>query len=266
MEWLCDASGVAQETEVIYVSDESEAGDDIVIDAPLEAAPLQPIVTNTPTQPIVLFISLNAQQPSLSSSTSVIQHTSRLAINQPQASTSGTHQLPQPNEPQASTSGTQKLPQPNAIHEQEDSDSEYASTASMPIITELPRVEIEKQVLADRDIAIDLHLQLNPLDSTYFEHDEWSNESFDSLEMLQVADEVDGEYMTDDSDFSSGNTEKMQECPICYENLFDKEPRRLPCGHYVCSDCLYEWYHINHDCPLCRAYIPHKRCCRRVGN
>ncbi|XP_069159705.1 uncharacterized protein [Procambarus clarkii] len=55
------------------------------------------------------------------------------------------------------------------------------------------------------------------------------------------------------------NTDKPEECTVCYENYEEatRRPRTLPCGHTFCSDCIENA--IENDrlpCPNCRA--PHR--------
>ena len=43
------------------------------------------------------------------------------------------------------------------------------------------------------------------------------------------------------------------DCSICLENITDCIT--TSCNHKFCKTCIYNWYHINKSCPLCRSVI-----------
>jgi len=55
-----------------------------------------------------------------------------------------------------------------------------------------------------------------------------------------------------------------EECPICLENIFEREESILStdCGHLFCYKCLKKWQKNEpgepppHKCPCCRQNIP----------
>ena len=44
-------------------------------------------------------------------------------------------------------------------------------------------------------------------------------------------------------------------CSICLSKVI--KPKKLPCGHEFCKDCINNWLSISpaHDCPHCRTII-----------
>ena len=56
--------------------------------------------------------------------------------------------------------------------------------------------------------------------------------------------------------------EPEEKCGICFEpfSMFN-DPKRLPCSHVFCCDCLKDWATIcfngiGINCPLCRKAVP----------
>ncbi len=54
----------------------------------------------------------------------------------------------------------------------------------------------------------------------------------------------------------------VDECPICFDENYNKFSATLKCGHKICSQCLVshtlkaqEINKINVECPLCRSVI-----------
>ncbi|GMN64772.1 hypothetical protein TIFTF001_033852 [Ficus carica] len=46
-------------------------------------------------------------------------------------------------------------------------------------------------------------------------------------------------------------------CVICMEEvMIGSHVTRMPCSHVYHSDCVLEWLHENHTCPLCRFKLP----------
>ena len=49
---------------------------------------------------------------------------------------------------------------------------------------------------------------------------------------------------------------EKKDCAICLENLYSennlKKPVILKCEHKFHPNCLYQWFHKNSTCPLCR--------------
>ena len=49
-------------------------------------------------------------------------------------------------------------------------------------------------------------------------------------------------------------SESIVECPICWNEMAQRKPQSLPCGHLYCNECL-ETCCINRDfkmCPICK--------------
>ena len=44
-------------------------------------------------------------------------------------------------------------------------------------------------------------------------------------------------------------------CPICLEEIPEKEMKVLDCNHEYHNSCIEEWMRYNPRCPECRAYI-----------
>ena len=44
-------------------------------------------------------------------------------------------------------------------------------------------------------------------------------------------------------------------CPICFEELGEKNLCITKCGHKFCFDCMFKHLNIKNDCPLCRAKL-----------
>ena len=44
----------------------------------------------------------------------------------------------------------------------------------------------------------------------------------------------------------------MQKCCICFS---DNPNCKSSCNHYFCKSCIYNWFNIKHNCPLCRCYL-----------
>ena len=49
---------------------------------------------------------------------------------------------------------------------------------------------------------------------------------------------------------------KVDDCPVCYEPLENKNMFITPCNHHLCNDCAGK---CNNTCPMCRqelCYLP----------
>jgi hypothetical protein len=47
----------------------------------------------------------------------------------------------------------------------------------------------------------------------------------------------------------------MIECPVCFENIGDKNSCVTTCGHKFCLNCLLQSYNSLNNCPLCRETL-----------
>ncbi|KAM5581845.1 hypothetical protein ABKV19_010872 [Rosa sericea] len=48
-------------------------------------------------------------------------------------------------------------------------------------------------------------------------------------------------------------------CSICWLGYYGGQEQLvtgLPCSHYYHEDCIVQWLHINHFCPMCRFAMP----------
>lgn len=56
----------------------------------------------------------------------------------------------------------------------------------------------------------------------------------------------------------SGIIGRTPSCAICLKDFAEEEGMvtRMPCSHYYHGDCIVEWLHINHLCPMCRYPMP----------
>lgn len=68
----------------------------------------------------------------------------------------------------------------------------------------------------------------------------------DNILRLKIVGELQ-EYKLDEDDI----------CNICYDDLKNKDIIALPCGHFLCLDCIQNssWIHERQMCPLCRQKI-----------
>ncbi|XP_050226042.1 uncharacterized protein LOC126675444 [Mercurialis annua] len=56
--------------------------------------------------------------------------------------------------------------------------------------------------------------------------------------------------------FDDENLEEKK-CVICLEEMeMGMEAIRMPCSHFYHQDCILQWLHKSHLCPLCRHKIP----------
>jgi hypothetical protein len=44
-------------------------------------------------------------------------------------------------------------------------------------------------------------------------------------------------------------------CPICLEEIGEKNRCITPCGHYFCATCIFKSIMVRPTCPLCRSVI-----------
>ena len=49
--------------------------------------------------------------------------------------------------------------------------------------------------------------------------------------------------------------EEKDDCPICYEEIMDKNFCVTKCGHKFCMDCMPKHLQNNQKCPLCRDQV-----------
>ncbi|GMI87382.1 hypothetical protein HRI_002407500 [Hibiscus trionum] len=48
-----------------------------------------------------------------------------------------------------------------------------------------------------------------------------------------------------------------QDCTICLEELkVGSDASQMPCAHIFHGDCIQEWLHTSHYCPICRFEMP----------
>lgn len=60
---------------------------------------------------------------------------------------------------------------------------------------------------------------------------------------------------------ASGGRENIEECAVCFENLFTEDesysaPVEIPCNHYFHMACIRKWFKEIRSCPVCNARIP----------
>jgi len=46
-----------------------------------------------------------------------------------------------------------------------------------------------------------------------------------------------------------------QECPICYEMIYQNDMCTLPCAHMFHGSCVTQWLRQNPSCPVCRTHV-----------
>ena len=46
-----------------------------------------------------------------------------------------------------------------------------------------------------------------------------------------------------------------QECPICYEMIYQNDMCALPCAHLFHGSCVTQWLRQNPSCPVCRTHV-----------
>jgi len=58
-----------------------------------------------------------------------------------------------------------------------------------------------------------------------------------------------------ENDIKLNDTIKEKICPVCYENIQDKNYIVTKCNHVFCNDCLFQSLKVNSTCPICREDI-----------
>lgn len=51
------------------------------------------------------------------------------------------------------------------------------------------------------------------------------------------------------------NAEIVSECPICFENIGEKNYCKTDCGHIFCFKCILTAFKNNSSCPCCRSEL-----------
>ncbi|XP_050222786.1 uncharacterized protein LOC126672882 [Mercurialis annua] len=139
----------------------------------------------------------------------------------------------------------------------------------------LLRMEIlqEKRKTIVEDVRAEIrklagHTTRNTFGTLYVDIDvvKWEPYNEDVMRAAMESMEVDIDHTVPASELSVAglerfviNDENLEEkkCVICLEEMeMGMEAIRMPCSHFYHQDCIVQWLHKSHLCPLCRYKMP----------
>jgi len=110
---------------------------------------------------------------------------------------------------------------------------------------ELSQMEIDRENIRD----IELRKQITRLN---IENDIQTPDEGQLFPLHMLPIPVDGAFYIVDIKSEEQFEEKENNCCICCQSIWLKNPFKTKCGHVFHMNCLKEWYRIKKICPLCR--------------